>query len=127
MPRGGKRIELKPKTCALPTCDQTFERQLDQTTTQFRRKRHCSAECRAAGHGVRPPKDGLCGNGLHEMTEDNTYRRPGTGAKQCRACTRAREQKAPEPVAVATLPDERWRPAGFTSEPATWHAGQVAS
>ena len=32
---------------------------------------------------------GFCGNGLHVMDEKNTYVNPGTGWKNCRACSNA--------------------------------------
>jgi hypothetical protein len=37
-------------------------------------------------------RKGECVNG-HPFTEANTYRRPDTGARQCRACKRVRDQR----------------------------------
>ena len=35
----------------------------------------------------------MCGNGLHEMTPENTYTYPGNSAKACRACREARNHR----------------------------------
>jgi hypothetical protein len=133
MPRGGRRAVLDPKTCEAPTCTTSFERRPEQTTTQFRRQRFCSPTCstglqRTGGTGPQA----MCGKGLHPMSGDNLYVRPGSGARLCRACGRAREQArnaaaAPQPVTAPKLTAARWGPDGFTPEPRTWHAGQVAS
>lgn len=102
MPRAD-RIEFEPKTCALPTCSTTFERQPDQTTTQFRRKRYCSPEHRDEGQRLRLAAE-----------------------RQARErLAAARETAAPEP-APTLQPEARWRPEGFTPEPCTWYPGQAS-
>ncbi|MBW0088273.1 hypothetical protein I4I73_03460 [Pseudonocardia sp. KRD-184] len=148
MPRGGKRIELPPKPCQNPDCDALFHRGADQTTTQYSRQKFCSTECREkAGPPIRQRRD-ICGKSLHPMVGDNILH-TGNGGRRCRACNADRDatrrdrqpgarsggrtirrgprRAAPAPAPVVQVDGPRWRPAGFTPEPSTWHAGQVAS
>ena len=81
--------------CRVPAC--VNPRHLEAVTPKENRRRQVEAHTH-------------CRNG-HEYTEQNTYRRPGSGDRQCRECQRLRQRRHRDPVKEAERQRERRRKA----------------
>lgn len=138
------------KLCPAPDCGKTFRRRPTQSPAQWRAQKFCSRPCSYKGQRRpgRTPGE-LCGNNLHPMTPDNTYRY-NDGRRRCVACCRVRDAKRPDrkpgarirtgttaarpkrPLRAAPTPHARqpappesarsrriWRPPGWSPIPLT--------